>query len=357
MNVFYAIFCSLIFFIVCGCKSDSTESPNSSTQSCRGEYTVTDPTSGLVTARYNEYQVTSLGCVTDKMSLTTFEKQELNRSQRNITCKPQGIPSVTLISKNNYYTPRNDSIYLDLNSTTGIFRRLIVGKAANGTPLFQREIGCWFYREDNVAESWGPNVDFGKQILLDLEEASSSLEVHPMEVFRFDKSGANWSMTRFDQNEDIDYTFYNPDGVPLQYCAENRNGNYMYYNPNLSAATMAALTAQALLIRSEFNYVEIAKSAFEQKWTNAISTAKEFGTAEAIKNNYKFEFGISGLPDVPFYVDRTIRSFIRGESEQMPQMDSSRLPPICYHGKKTVGSLEVWGEVCYVNGVYTFTQN
>lgn len=349
------VYLTALLLCTISCKESEKEAASSLPSSCRGSYAIKDA-NGIIRQRFDEHAVNTLGCVTDTVPLSVFEKQEAIRFDHNIRCSPQNIPSVTLISKNNYYWPRNDSIYLDLNAQTGQFRRLIIGKTASGAPLFQREVGCWYQRLDNVAESWGANVDFGNQILLDLEEASSSLEVHPMEVFRFDKLGTNWSMTRFDDNQDVDYTFCNPDGVPLEYCAENRNGNYMYYNPNLSAFTMAVLAAQALLIRSEFNFVEISNSVFEQKWLNTINTAKEFGTTEAIDKNYKFQFGISGLPDIPFYVDREIRSFLRGESHQMPQMSSSRLPPICYHGKRIVGSLEVWGEICYVGGTYTFTQ-
>ena len=351
----------IIFLIfIASCKESEGPAQSSSiSANCKGEYTVKN-SNGFVTNRFNEYYVNSLGCVTDNLPLSTFEKQELVRYQHNITCKPQNIPSVTLISKNNYLSTRNDSIYLDLDSSSGQFRRLIVGQTADGVPLFQREIGCWFQRTDNITESYGAR-DYGLQILLDLEEASSSLEVHPMEVYRYVRAGSNWDTVRFDDPSGVDWTFCNPEGLPFQYCTALRNGNYMYYPDNLSAATMAALQAEAILIRSQYNFIEINKSAFESKWGQTIGTAKEFGTAEAIKNNYKFQFGISGFPDLPFYIDRSWRSFLRGEAPQMPDTSSITIPPICYNGKRDVtlndGTIGiVYGQICYVGGIYTFTQ-
>ncbi len=344
--------------IFSGCKSESDSASSSQANTCRGEYTVTD-TNGIVRQRFNQYAVNTLGCVTDPMSLSVFEKQAATRFDHNIKCTPQNIPSVALISKNNYYWPRNDSIYLDLNSQTGQFRRLVLGKTADGVQLFQREIGCWYQRTDNVTESYGAR-DYGQQILLDLEMASSSLEVHPMEVYRYTKIGSNWNTIRFDDAEGVGWTFCNPEGLPFEYCSLMRNGNYMYYPDNLTTAEMAALKAEALLIRSQFNFIEIAKSVFEQKWIDAISNRKEFGAAEAVKNNYRFEFGIIGLPDIPLYIDRNWRSFLRGEAPQMPDTSSIQMPPICYSGKKIVvldgADAELNGEICYVAGVYTFTE-
>jgi hypothetical protein len=352
------ILISLTLSIFAGCKSESDSSPSVQAYTCRGEYTVTDA-NGIVRQRFNEYVVNTLGCVSDPMSLSVFEKQAAARFDHNIKCTPQSIPSVTLLSKNNYYWPRNDSIYLDLNSQTGQFRRLILGKTIDGVPLFQREIGCWYQRADNVTESYG-NRDFGSQILLDLELASSSLEVHPMEVYRYTKSGANWDTIRFDDADGVDWTFCNPDGLPFEYCTALRNGNYMYYPENLDANTMAELKAEILLIRAQYNFIETSKSSFEQKWTDAIANRKEFGTAEAIKKNYKFEFGISGMPDVPFYTDRNWRSFLRAEAPQMPDTSSIRLPPICYSGQRDIllnngSTSRINGEVCYINGTYVFT--
>jgi hypothetical protein len=124
---------------------------------------------------------------------------------------------------------------------------------------------------------------------------------------------------------------------------------------------MAALQAEALLLRSQFNFVEISNGDFEAKWTATINYAKEFGTAEAIQNNYKFQYGISGLPDIKPFIDRTWRSYLRREYPQMPDTDSVALPLICYSGFRNVvldsgASGVVFGEICYSNGVYTFVE-
>lgn len=352
------VWLTALLLCVAACKESEKTTSSTPPSSCRGEYSEKDQY-GIVRKRFNEYAVQGLGCVTDNVALTTFEKQEAQRFDRHIQCIPQNIPSVTLISKNNYYSPRNDSIWLDLNAQTGIFRRLIVGQTASGVPLFQREIGCWFYRSDNVLESYG-NRDYGDQILLDLEEASSSLEVHPMEVFRVTKSGGNWDTVRFDDPTGVDWTFC-PESSPWNYCTALRNGNYYYYPDNLTAAQMDALKAEALLIRSQYNFVEIGSNDFESKWTSTIGSAKEFGTPEAIKNNYKFIYGISSLPDIKPYIDRTWRSFLRGEYPQMPDTDSVGFPLICYSGLRDIvldsGAFAVIrGEICYSNGIYSFVQ-
>jgi hypothetical protein len=351
----------LIALLLCAtsCNQKAGDSAAAAPTSCKGEYAVKDA-NDVVRQRFNEFYVKGMGCVTDPVSLTTFEKQEAQRFDRRIQCVPQAMQSVTLLSRNNYYSPRNDSIWLDLNAQTGIFRRLIVGQTAAGAPLFTRDIGCWFQRSDNALESYG-NREYGDQILLDLEEASSSLDLHPMEVYRYTKTGGNWDTVRFGDPTGVDWTFCPADSSPWEYCTALRNGNYMYYPDNLTAAQMAALKAEALLIRSQYNFVEISTSSFESKWASTINSAKEYGTAEAIKNNYKFKYGISGLPDVPWYIDRTIRSYLRGEYPQMPDTNSVALPLICYTGYRDVilgngSAAKVFGEICYSNGVYTFTQ-
>lgn len=358
MNLKLFVISIFTVFLFAGCnETESTINASSSSASCKGIYEIKDQ-NGLIRQRFNEYFVNSLGCVTDNLPLSVFEKQEIIRYEHNIQCKPQNIPSVTLLSKNNYLSTRNDSIFLDLDAQSGQFRRLIVGKSVSGVPLFQREIGCWYQRSDNVAESYG-NRDYGDQILLDLELASSSLEVHPMEIFRYVKTGINWDTIRFD-DPNIDWSFCNPEGLPNQYCLALRDGNAGFW-PDLDTATMATLEAEAHLIRTQYNFVEINKSVFEAKWNETISTAKEFGTAEAFKNNYKFEYGISGLPDIQLYIDRAWRAFLRDEATQMPDTSSISMPLICYNGTRTILvngiQTEIEGEVCYVNGVYQFTAN
>lgn len=358
MKIFYLVVLT-IFIISCE-ETETSIANSSSTVACKGIYTVKD-SNELIVQRFDEHYITSLGCVTDNLPLSTFEKQEIVRHEQNIQCSPQNIPSVTLLSKNNYYWPRNDSIYLDLNSETGQFRRLIVGKTASGVPLFQREIGCWYQREDLETEAVNPK-DYGKQLLLDLELASSSLEVHPMEVYRYTKTGANWDTVRFDDPTGVDWTFCPADSSPWEYCTALRNGSYMYYPDSLTAPQMAALQGETLLIRSQYNFVEISNSDFEAKWTATINSAKEFGTTEAIQNNYKFQYGISGLPDIKPFIDRTWRAYLRREYPQMADTDSVGLPLICYFGFRDVvlengDSAVVHGEICYSNGIYSFVQN
>ena len=79
-----------------------------------------------------------------------------------------------------------------------------------------------------------------------------------------------------------------------------------------------------------------------------------------LENNYKFQYGISGLPDVPYYIDRSWRAFLRYEAPQMPDTSSIKIPSICYHGKRDVilnngSNGSIYGQICYIAGVYTFT--
>src|ERR1035438_4277038 len=90
-------------------------------------------------AYYQYWQADQGTCLTDNMPLSQWEKTNEAWNKNNVTCVPQPqFAPVTLISANNYYTYRDGNVYLDLNSSTGVYRRLVLGQDKNGAPVFDR---------------------------------------------------------------------------------------------------------------------------------------------------------------------------------------------------------------------------
>lgn len=348
----------LIFFVTfllqsCNESGEEETSLKKQIKDCRGEWSERDSSGDL--KKYEEYWHEGLeSCVTENRALTTWEESLEKRRRNSVSCEPQyGIPTLYLKSANNYYSYRNGKIFLELNSDTGQFRRLILGEQENGEGVFIREIGCFYQREDVEVEPVNPQ-DYGKQLLLDLELAASSKSLHPMEIYRYHESSpGNWEMTRFDQNDDIDWTFCTPDSLPWGFCDYLRNGNIFYYPDDPSPVKQTQLKAEAILIRSEYNWVEISESEFSSLWNFHASSSDELG-AEA-----NFKYGVIGIPDVPLYVHRAWRDYLMRERPAMPDAYSITVPYICYDAQREVvlnsgDTSLVDGEVCYEDGEYVF---
>lgn len=288
--------------------------------------------------------------------LSWFERSMAKRLRANVQCSPQPeLDNLWLKSANNFYAYRNDKIFLELNSTTGIFRRLIIGEGKSNEQRFYREIGCFFIREDKEVEPVKPK-DYGKQILLDLELAASSKVLHPMEVYRYDSvTPGNWEFVRFDDQSGVNWKFCPTRTTPWDYCTELRNGNIMFYVDNLDAITKSQLEAEAHLIRSEYNFIEISESEFKESWNDHLENSNE-----GLGDGWKYV--VSSIPDVPSYIHRAWRDYLRGQRVAMPDTSSNTMPPVCYQSNRQVildsgETTYLEGEACYLDGVYTFTEN
>jgi hypothetical protein len=195
--------------------------------------------------------------------------------------------------------------------------------------------------------------DYGSQLLLDLgSNKASTEEVKPSEIFRYNKTGATWSMTRFDQNYDIDWSFCPESIVPNEFCTALRNGN-PYYLPQPDAATQADLLQSAILIRSEYNWTETSKSEFESIWNQA-----EKSYVETPLQSFKYQ--PLTFVDVPDYVWDSWAEYVRGNRPAMPDVPTTRFESICYPAKKQVTYADgstgtISGTACYDgSGQYSF---
>lgn len=227
----------------------------------------------------------------------------------------------------------------------------MIGESKDGKPTFTRLQGCFYQRT-------GQGVDalYGNQILLDSEitKIKSSEVFDPWEIYQYTETANSMEMTRFDASSDWDYRFCPELLTSWGYCDLLRNGN-IYYYPVLTVGQMQSLLDEALLIRRQFNFIEISKNSFESLWSSAESTYTESG-----RNNWKYM--VNGLVDTPPYVDQAWRAYLIGARPYMPNVSSGLMPPVCYEGERAVtlsdgSTAYIQGEICYENGVYTFVGN
>lgn len=340
----------------CDGTSDSTRSAAPSASSCKGVY-YTHSSSGQL-QKWNQYWQADQGaCLTDTMPLSNWQTTSAKFINNVVQCTPQaGISSQTLIAANNYYSYRDGKVLLDLNSSTGIYRKITTGYDTTGAPLFSRSEGCFYQRT-------GAGVDAarGPQLLLDTNVAqfASTEDVVPFEIFTYTISGINVAMTRFDSVADWDYTYCPASRVPTTYCMALDDGNSMFW-PNLPAATKAALTNEAILIRTKYNWVTSSTSAFNMAWTSLDNMGNPYGT-EAPTGAFVYQ--VVPLADTPYFLDSSWRSYLIGTRATMPDTSSQTTPVICFPGSQDVlltnGSRgKVYGELCFQgDGTLTFTGN
>lgn len=343
--------------LLCSCNSDKNQTSTdvASPLSCKGIYTLRDSQGDL--QKYNQYwQEDQKTCLTDKIALTNYESSTEKRRKNNVTCVPQPtFSSITLKAAGNYYSYRNDRYYIDFDSSTGVFRRLILGQDQNGNPVYQRDISCFYAREDHETEPLNPK-DYGKQILLDFSNfPASSADFIPNEIFKYtsDNNG-NWYFTRYDDVASWDYTFCPERTVPFENCIALRNGN-LYFYPVTDAATQAALLAEAKLIRTQFNFSEINRNEFQSLWDSLDKNGKE------LQQGGDWKFYSNHVVDASKLFDYSWRRYLMRLDQVMPDVDGvTQFSPICYSGSQYVtlsggNKGKVYGEICYSSGTYTFT--
>ncbi len=347
-------------FLLAGCLSGNSGTPTAvSPSACNTDIRYDWDDANQETRKYTEYlnDVTKT-CGQKRLQLTTYEKGLDYRRRNKTLCKPQSIGSVWLKTNGNFYSYRNDRIYLELNAESGQFRRISIGitsdnhSAGGNRPSFSRDLGCFYIRTDHETEPVNPQ-NYGSQILLDLGPSKASTEeVKPSEIFRYTKSGNSWITTRFDMNSDIDWSFCPESLVPWEFCTALRNGNPYFY-PNLDATTEANLLQQALFIRSEYNYVEVTKSDFESIWNQA-----EKNYIETPLQSFKYQPLLA--VDVPDFVWDAWAAYVRGDRSAMPDVSSPSFPTFCYPSEKQVTFTDgssgiITGTACYDGaGQYSF---
>lgn len=338
----------------CNDEKGQTSESKISPSSCRGVYTVRDANGDL--QKYSHYWLESAkSCVLDKIALANFEASSEKRRRHPVQCVSQpSFPSMALKASGNYYDYRNDRMFLDFDSQKGEFRRLTIGEDKKGNVVYQRDVSCFYAREDHEVEPINSR-DYGKQLLLDFSNyPASSASFVPNEIFKYDGDNAgNWYWTRYDDSADWDGTFCPERTVPWEYCTALRNGN-LYFYPTLDATTQAALTAAAKMIRTQFNFTEISRSNFESLWQDFDRTGQELEAG----GNWKFL--TSNIVDASKFYDYDWRMYLMGQRYAMPDVYTPSLPPVCYSGSQSItlsggASGKIYGEICYVNGVYTFT--
>lgn len=343
--------------LLCSCNDEKVQTTNdmASPLSCKGIYSVRDPNGDL--QKYNQYwQEDQKACLTDKIALSTYESSTETRRKRKVTCVPQStFPSMALKASGNFYSYRNDRYYLDFDASTGIFRRLTLGEGQSGNVVYQRDVSCFYARTDHETEPVDPQ-NYGSQILLDFSNfPASSANFVPNEIFKYtNDSNGNWFLTRYDEAGDWDYTFCPELTVPFSNCTALRNGN-LYFYPVTDAATQASLLAEAKLIRTQFNFSAITKTEFQSLWESLDKNGQE------IQQGGDWRYYTNHVVDAPKLFDYNWRRYLMRIDQVMPDVSSEpQLPQVCYPGSQYVtlaggAKGKVYGEICYSNGIYTFT--
>lgn len=343
----YVLLFSLLGLAACSPKG--ADSPVSiSSLSCKGIYYERDSSGNL--KKFNQYAKDGQ-CWTENKVLSQWEKTSEKWTKTNTTCTPQpGFSSRTVVAANNFYTYRDGKSYMDFDGSTGIYRRLILAEKTDGSLAFTKLQGCFYQRT-----ATGVDAAFGKQLLLDtdINHIVTSQYFDPMEIFNYTEVGNDLNMLRFDDSNDWDYRFCPVYRTPWSFCNLIRNGNEMYF-PILSASQMTDLRDEALLIRKQFNYTKTNKASFETLWSTVAVSRKE-----NMREDYLYD--VVQIPDVPRYIDQAWRDYVMNNRPTMPDVTSNTSISTCYHGSKSItyadGSTgKVFGEVCYSNGVYSFTQ-
>lgn len=326
--------------VACGDSTNAVTGNQLSPASCRGIFYLTDSQGRL--SKWDQYWQAGQGvCLTDKLSLSNWEQSLQNWTLNKTACKPQSqVQSQSLVASGNFYTYRDNRILLDLNATTGVYRRLVLAQGRDGSMLFTRLQGCFYVRTDSVN---------GSQLLLDTVPAASSDDFDPVEIFSYSNTGVGLSLVRYDDVGDWSAAFCPVDTVQVGFCDLLRNGN-LVDEPVLTAAQSTAMLNDAILIRKTYIFASITAAAFESQWSNVATNA-----AESERND--FEYTIIPDVDTPLYISDSWKAYVMGGANPMPDVSHTfMLPNICYQGFQTSPNRSAFtnGKVCFVNGQYQF---
>lgn len=333
---------------------ESTDQKAQATKSdCSEGITETTDLQGYVTERTLTTQVQNR-CFNQNLKLTVWQERRLLRRNRNIVCTPQPeLPSLTLISGNNYYSYRNQRILLQLDSATGIARRLVLGELPNGENAFFRDEFCYFVRTDIETEPTR-SVDYGQMLFFDLAQAASSREVSHGEMFSYNlATDGSLELQMLNNNNGVEWNWC-PENTPWGFCDYMKNGNEYYYPPDPPPALAASLLNETLLIRSQMNFVPLARDEFELLWTNPSRLGHEVGTTDYVLLGGRFKYQVAPWWDEPKFVGQSWAEYMRRKRPSMPDVKGSvglsgRL--ICYDSLREIvgqdgGRTFLRGETC-----------
>jgi hypothetical protein len=347
----------IFFFLLAACENKQEEITAPASVHCRGIIRETD-SRGAPRFMFERFYSWTNSCVKDFLNTPRWYLSEFNRMRKNIVCTPQHLlPSMSLKSSGNYYSYRDDRMYLQLNSETGEFKRVILGEDSSGNTLFERQVGCFYLREDLEEEPVNPR-DHGLQLLLHLADSAASTLNTPNEIFKVNRSSDNHlELWRYDYNDDVEWNWC-PELTPFEFCKELRNGNILYYPTGLSNDVKLKLQAEAILIRSEYNYLAIDDTVFNSLWHSLDLNFKEVGI-DFFGKDFQRRFIVNTTVDSHIFIEKAWVDYVKGVRSHMPDVSSYRGKRICYAAYKrdilpSGEPITLKGRACYENGIYVF---
>lgn len=337
----------LLSLALLGCTKSAVSTSDAQSITCRGIYYERDAQNVL--HKYNQYELNGQ-CYTDNLQLSRFETTQEAWNKNHTSCTPQPtFVSQTLVASNNYYNYRDGKAFLDFNSSTGVYRRIILAEDKDGNQVYTRLQGCYYART-----ATGVDSSFGQQLLLDndVNKIITDQNFDPMEIFQVTVSGSNVDMVRFDDMSGYDYRSCPTLNTPWAFCTILRTGNEFFF-PDLTTQQEQDLTNEAILITKQFNWTISSSSQFDTMWNNPQG-------AVTMREDYKYD--VIHVPDTPYFIDQSWRDFVMNNRPTMPDVSSSTIPPICYPSSQDIvlangQSGKIYGQACYVSGQYFFTGN
>lgn len=260
--------------------------------------------------RWNEFHET---CYKEKINLTRFESGIRDRAKKNISCNPQAdLPkSLSLKAHQNYYNYRDDKLWLHLNSDTGEYKRIFIGKDEHDQDVYGLEVGCFFTREDKEIEPLG-DKEYGLQIYLDQKKSASSNLTRNNEVYRVYQDGNQWSFVSFDQVDNWSYMFCPHFETPWGFCDLLRRMKTSNYY--LDQRIKDSIKDEAILIRTHLDFIEVSADEFEDKWRKVQLNA------ELPQLAYKYR--LTFCCDSPESIEHQWISYIKNERPFMPEVNA-----------------------------------
>lgn len=355
------IYFFLLSLFLIACKEQSQESATSAA-SCKGVQYGRSSVTGELTKSEEVFNATLNSCVTKPLELTNFEKTEDERKRKNITCVPQGLNAV-LKASGNFYTPRNDRQFIELKPN-GEYRSLVIGEFNDGRPVVEKQVGCYRIRTDNQTEPINPR-NYGSMIMFEFQNSASSKLSSFNQIFNYTDTGAGFELADPSPSYRADWNFENCpyQSVPWGFCNLIKSYGNILYLPSLTAQQQADLLAEAILIRSTYSFIKITATEFNSKWDQYKNAGTSDSSAVSVDEWYtsNWEYRISFETDPNPYTSDAHIEYMRQQRPYMPDLGSPSLAPVCYNGWRVVTLSDgtqgnVYGEICYEGGTYTFTQ-
>lgn len=355
------IYFFLLSLFLIACKEQGQESATSAA-SCKGVQYGRSSVTGELTKSEEFFSASLNSCVTKPLELTNYEKTADERQRKNITCVPQGL-NVVLKASANFYAPRNDRQFIELKPN-GEYRSLVIGEYNDGRSVVEKQVGCYRIRTDVETEPLNPR-NYGSMIMFEFQNSASSKLSSFNQIFNYTDTGAGFELVDPSPSYRADWNFENCPYLSVlhPYCSLLKTyGNIMYY-PSLTAQQQADLLAEAILIRSTYSFTKTPPSEFIAKWDQYKNAGTPDSTAANIDEWYtsNWNYRISFETDPNPYTSDAHIEYMKNLRPYMPDLGSPSLAPVCYDGWRVVtlsdGSQgNVYGEICYEGGTYTFTQ-